>query len=53
MQICEKAGVPCQVFVNRSGQIGGTTIGPIAASKLAIPSVDIGNPMLSMHSSES
>ncbi len=51
MQICEKAGVPCQVFVNRSDQIGGMTIGPIAASKLAIPSVDIGNPMLSMHSS--
>ena len=51
MQLCKKAGVPCQQFVNRSDQAGGSTIGPISARELAIESVDIGNPMLSMHSS--
>ena len=48
--ICEKAGVPCQVFVNRSDLRGGTTIGPITASKLNIPVIDMGAPVLSMHS---
>lgn len=50
MQLCEKAKVPVQLFVNRSDQAGGTTIGPISSSKLPIHCVDIGNPMLSMHS---
>lgn len=48
--ICEKAGVPCQVFVNRSDLRGGTTIGPITAGKLNIPVIDMGAPLLSMHS---
>jgi aspartyl aminopeptidase len=48
--ICEKAKVPCQVFVNRSDLRGGTTIGPITASKLNIPVIDMGAPVLSMHS---
>lgn len=48
--ICEKAKVPCQVFVNRSDLRGGTTIGPITASKLNIPVIDMGAPILSMHS---
>jgi aspartyl aminopeptidase len=48
--ICEKANVPCQVFVNRSDLRGGTTIGPITASKLNIPVIDMGAPVLSMHS---
>lgn len=48
--ICEKANVPCQVFVNRSDLRGGTTIGPITASKLNIPVIDMGAPLLSMHS---
>ena len=48
--ICKKAGVPCQVFVNRSDLRGGTTIGPITASKLNIPVIDMGAPVLSMHS---
>ncbi|OOM16570.1 M18 family aminopeptidase [Clostridium saccharobutylicum] len=48
--ICEKANVPCQVFVNRSDLRGGTTIGPISASKLNIPVIDMGAPLLSMHS---
>lgn len=48
--VCEKAGVPCQVFVNRSDMRGGTTIGPITAGKLNIPVIDMGAPLLSMHS---
>lgn len=48
--ICEKAEVPYQVFVNRSDMRGGTTIGPITAAKLNIPVIDMGAPLLSMHS---
>lgn len=48
--VCSKAGVPCQTFVNRSDMRGGTTIGPITAGKLNIPVIDMGAPLLSMHS---
>lgn len=49
-QICIKAGVPVQRFVNRSDSPGGSTIGPISSTHLAIRSVDIGTPILAMHS---
>ncbi|NLK22114.1 MAG: M18 family aminopeptidase [Epulopiscium sp.] len=49
-QICKEAGVPVQRFVNRSDEAGGSTIGPIISTQLGIQSVDIGSPMLSMHS---
>jgi aspartyl aminopeptidase len=45
-----QAGVPVQYFVNRSGVRSGSTIGPIVAAGLAIPTVDVGNPSLAMHS---
>lgn len=48
--ICKTNHIPYQVFVNRSDERGGSTIGPIAASHLGIRSVDIGTPMLAMHS---
>ena len=48
--ICKLAEVPFQKFVNRSDERGGSTIGPISSTQLDIPSVDIGNPILSMHS---
>lgn len=48
--ICDRAGVPCQKFVNRSDLRGGTTIGPMSSADLAIPVIDIGAPLLSMHS---
>ncbi len=46
----EQAGVPVQDFVNRSGVRSGSTIGPIVAAGLAMPTVDVGNPALAMHS---
>lgn len=49
-EICQKAGVPVQKFVNRSDELGGSTIGPISATQLGIRCIDVGNPMLSMHS---
>ena len=49
--LCEKARVPHQVFVNRSDERGGSTIGPVSAAHIAVRSLDIGAPMLSMHSS--
>jgi aspartyl aminopeptidase len=48
--LCSEAKIPYQVFVNRSDERGGSTIGPVSASHLPIRSIDIGTPMLSMHS---
>ena len=48
--LCERADVPGQTFVNESDQRGGSTIGPINSSQLDISSIDIGNPVLAMHS---
>lgn len=48
--ICKSVNVPVQKFVNRSDERGGSTIGPISSTQLDIPSVDIGNPILGMHS---
>lgn len=50
-EICRRAGVPCQVFANRSDMAGGSTLGNIMTSHLALRGVDVGNPMLGMHSS--
>lgn len=48
--ICNSINIPVQKFVNRSDERGGSTIGPISSTQLDIPSVDIGNPILAMHS---
>lgn len=48
--LCKSVNVPVQKFVNRSDERGGSTIGPISSTQLDIPSVDIGNPILGMHS---
>ena len=47
---CKEAGVTPQRFVVRSDMACGSTIGPITAAGLGITTVDVGNPMLSMHS---
>lgn len=48
--VCRKAGVPCQRFVNHSDVAGGSTLGNILASSLPLRGVDMGNPLLAMHS---
>ena len=47
---CKRAEVPVQYYVHRTDLPCGTTIGPITSTQLGIPTVDVGNPMLSMHS---
>ena len=46
----DQAGVPLQVFVTRSDLPCGSTIGPITAGQVGVTTVDLGAPMLSMHS---
>ena len=49
-QLCEKAGVRYRKFVNNSDMPGGGTLGPIISSHLPMYTVDIGVPILAMHS---
>lgn len=48
--ICEKAGVPYQVFTNRSDMLGGSTLGNISNTQVALNTVDVGLAQLAMHS---
>jgi len=48
--LCREAGVTPQHFVTRTDLGCGSTIGPITAGQLGIRTVDVGSPMLSMHS---
>lgn len=48
--ICEKAGVPYQFYQNRSDIPGGSTLGNISQTQVAINTVDIGLAQLAMHS---
>ena len=50
-ELCREVDVPVQQYVVRTDLPCGSTIGPITATLLGIPTVDVGNPMLSMHSS--
>lgn len=49
-EICRKAGVSCQRFVNHSDVAGGSTLGNILASTVPLRGVDMGNAILGMHS---
>ena len=48
--LARRAGVPLQDFVARTDLGCGSTIGPISAARLGMSVVDVGSPMLSMHS---
>ncbi len=48
--ICQKAQVPVQTFTNRSDMAGGSTLGNISNTRVALNTVDIGLPQLAMHS---
>ncbi|MGH2639512.1 MAG: M18 family aminopeptidase [Rhabdochlamydiaceae bacterium] len=47
---CKQLKLPYQSYASRSDMPSGSTIGPIFASQMGIPTVDIGIPLLSMHS---
>lgn len=49
-ELCTKAGVPYQTFVNRSDIAGGSTLGNISNTQVPMNTVDIGLPQLAMHS---
>ncbi len=49
-EICRREDVPVQSYVHRTDLPCGSTIGPITSTLLGIRTVDVGNPMLSMHS---
>ena len=48
--LCKQLEVPFQHYSHRTDLPCGSTIGPIASTLLGIRTVDVGNPMLSMHS---
>ena len=49
-QWCESESVPVQTFVTRTDMGCGSTIGPITASEVGVPTLDVGVPSFAMHS---
>lgn len=48
--LCQRAEVPYQTFVNRSDVAGGSTLGNISNTQVPVNTVDIGLAQLAMHS---
>ena len=49
-ELCRRAGIACQRFVNHSSQRGGSTQGSIASAALPMRTMDVGIAILAMHS---
>lgn len=49
-ELSREAGVPVQTFVTRADMACGSTIGPITATELGVPTLDVGVPQWGMHS---
>lgn len=50
INIAKKYGYKIQTFHNRNDKVGGSTIGPITSTALGIKALDVGIPLLAMHS---
>lgn len=50
-KLCKSHDIPTQTFTNHSDNPGGSTLGNISNTVIAMPTVDIGLPQLAMHSS--
>ena len=48
--ICKTKGIPSQVYTHRNDLPCGSTIGPAVSARLGMPTLDVGVPMLGMHS---
>jgi aspartyl aminopeptidase len=48
--LCDHHNIPYQTYANRSDLRGGGTLGSLLMAGISMPSVDVGNPMLAMHS---
>lgn len=48
--LCSTVNIPLQTFVNHSDMAGGSTLGNISNTQVALNTVDIGLPQLAMHS---
>jgi aspartyl aminopeptidase len=50
IELCRQADVPYQKYSHRTDLACGSTIGPMTAARLGIPTVDVGCPLWAMHS---
>ncbi|MCX7028162.1 MAG: M18 family aminopeptidase [Spirochaetes bacterium] len=48
-ELCAEAGIPWQRYMAKADSQPGTTIGPISSSRLGLRTMDVGQPLLSMH----
>ncbi|MBF1762092.1 MAG: M18 family aminopeptidase, partial [Veillonella sp.] len=48
--LCDEADIPWQHYVNRSDEPGGSTVGSISSAVFPMRTMDVGIPILAMHS---